>query len=514
MIKTILTKDLHSNIQDAKIQVLAIVVVCLTFVVSLLGIYEYKIKNERYHVEQATNLEQLYENKVYATLHPKAIKMPTPLAILSKGVEANFGNSYTFDMLDIPYQADKIYEANAYIESFINLDLSVIFIWFFSLISILLAYDSVVREREDGTLKLMFVSRLSKLDFYISKISASILSVSFVLLVSLFVILAVFLFTPWIEFNLQIGYALFLFFILALLYSIFWIAVATLCSIVFKNSAQSLVASLAVWILFLIVIPTSVKTVVGNTDFVNEKAEIELIQEDIMKNYYDRADELWNRDFVPLISRLQFETWGGGINSEPIWASNPATRDAAINYYNTLNPLKMDIADEKFAVADEKYLFPLKKDIRLLGRLVYLSPVMLFERIGMQISGTSYEDQFSFLTQFMTYRDQVIDFLMKRNAFSSKRWFTPDDPYSPEHPVCPKDINQPTEEELDKMHDYYNERDAEKWRLDLNDFPVFHASLSDLKTKNDCLPGLLVMIFLPCVVFAFGLYRMNRYHNF
>ena len=514
MIKTILKKDLYSNIQDAKIQTLAIAILFFSIVVTLLGVFEYKIKNERYHVEQAANLEQLYKNQVYATLNPKVIKMPTPLAIFNKGVEANFGNSYTFNTLDIPYQADKIYEANAYIESFINLDLSVIFIWFFSLISILLAYDSVVREREDGTLKLMFVSRLSKLDLYISKIIASILSISFVLFMSLLIITAIFLFTSWIEFNLQLCYALLLFFILTLLYSIFWITVAMTCSIIFKSSAQSLIASLTVWILFLIVVPTVVKTIIGNTDYINEKNEITMMHEDIMKNYYDQRQEVLERDFYPLYNNLQFLTLGGNVDGEPIWAPNPATRNAAINYYNTLNPLKRDIADQKFVVADEKYLVLLQKDIRRLGRLSNLSPVMLFERISMQISGTSYEDQFSFLTQFRTYRNQVIDFLMKRNAFGSDRWFTPDDPYIIGHPVCPKDINHPTEEELDKMHDYYNERDAEKWRLDLNDFPVFQVPLSDLMTKNNFLQGFLVMIFIPCVVFAFGLYRMNRYHNF
>ena len=514
MITTIIKKDLHENIQDSKIQLLALVVLCLSVVVTLLGIFEYRIKNERYHEVQAANLEQLYRNQVYATLHPKAIKMPSPFAIFNKGVEANFGNSYTFDMLDIPYQADKIYESNVYIESFINLDLSVIFIWFFSLISILIAYDGVVREREEGTLKLVFASRLSRLDFYISKILSSILSVSFVLFVSLLIIATIFLFTPCIEFNLQTAYALFMFFILALLYSIFWITVASLCSVIFKTSAQSLVASLSAWILLLIVVPVSVKTIVGNTDYVNEKNEITMVQDDIMKSYYDRMGELMRRDFYPLYNSLKFETWGGGINSEPNWAANPATRNAAINYYNTLNPLKKDIADRKFALANEKYLLPLKKDIRLLEQLAYLSPVTLFEKISMQISGTSYEDQFLFHSQFRIYRDQVIDFLMKRNAFTSKRWFTPDDPYSSGHPVCPLDINHPTVDELEKMRDYYNRQNDEKWKLELSDFPVYNDSLSSLNNKNDLLPGLLIMAFLSCAFFAFGLYRMNKYNNF
>jgi ABC-type transport system involved in multi-copper enzyme maturation permease subunit len=511
MIKSIVKKDLYSNFQDTKIQVLSVAVLCISLVVTLLGVFEYKIKNDRYHVEQAANLELLYKNKVYATIHPKAIKMPAPLAVLNKGAETNFGNSYTFEMLAIPYQADKIYEENAYINSFISLDLSVVFIWFFSLIPILIAYDSVVKEREDGTIKLMFASRLSKPDFYISKILTSILSVLFIMLISMFVILIIFLCVPWIEFDFQTGCALFLFFLLTLIYSIFWIAIGTVCSIIFKSSAQSLVASLAVWVLLLIVVPTSIKTIIGNTDFVNEKREIETIQKDIMKSYYDQMGLLWNRDFAPLISQLKFETWGGGISNEPVWVANPATRDAAIKYYNTLNPLKKDIADKKFAIAEEKYLLPLKKKIFLLEKLANLSPVTIFEKVGTKISGTSYEDQFLFFDRFRIYRNQVIDFLMKREAFSSKRWFTPDDPYSPEHQLYPKNPDQPTEEELGKMRNYYSQRDSEKWSLDLNDFPIFNLQPKDLKAKNGFLPGFFVMAVLTCVVLAFGLYQINKY---
>ena len=283
LVSIIIRKDLYENMQESKIQVIAIVFLCLTLIVSILGTYEYKSKQERYIIEKTSDIEQLYQNKIYGTIHPKAIKAPTPLTIICKGVEQDFGNSYTFDLLTIPYSASKIYDSNSYIEGFINLDLTVVFIWLFSIISILIAYDSVTKERENGTLNLMFVSQLSKTEFFFSKITASLLSVVIVIVISIFIVSIVFAISPWIEFNKQVVGALFSFFALTVLFALFWISIATFFSILFQSSSQSLVASLAVWMVLLLVFPTGLKAVLGDTNFISAKKEISLLQQECLQ---------------------------------------------------------------------------------------------------------------------------------------------------------------------------------------------------------------------------------------
>jgi ABC-type transport system involved in multi-copper enzyme maturation permease subunit len=515
LISIIIKKDLYKNLQEAKIQVLAITVLCLTLIVSILGVYEYKSKQERYITEKTADIEQLYQNKIYATIHPKAIKAPTPLSIICKGVEQDFGNSYTFDLLTIPYSASKIYESNSYIDGFINLDLTVIFIWLFSIISILIAYDSIARERENGTLKLMFVSRLSKTTFFFSKIISSFLSVAIVIFTSILIISIVFAASPWIEFNQQVIYALLLFFALILLFVLFWISVATFFSILCKSSSQSLVASLAIWIILLLAFPTGIKVILGDTNFINEKKEISLLEQDIMNDYFKMRGEIMDREIYPLIRDLQFSTFGGspGNERQAIWGANPPTMQAAIKLYNTLNPMKNDIANQKFAIANEKYLNSLQHKIQLSNRLTYFSPVSLFEQISMRMAKTSYNEQFTFFNDFKTYRDQVIDFFTQRKAFNSRQWFTPEPeyyPYSPEHPLCPKDPVNPTEEELDKLREYYGEMKQEEKALDLNDFPLFNIS-SESKEDKDILAGFFIFVFMSSVIFLISLNRFKYY---
>jgi ABC-type transport system involved in multi-copper enzyme maturation permease subunit len=515
LINILIKKDLYKNLQEAKIQVLAITALSLTLIVSILGTYEYKSKYERYTTEKASDIEQLYQNKIYGTIHPKAIKAPTPLAIICKGVEQDFGNSYTFDLLTIPYSASKIYESNSYIEGFINLDLTVIFIWLFSIISILIAYDSVVKERENGTLKLMFVSGLSKTGFFFSKIISSFLSVAIVIFSSILIVSIVFAVSPWIEFNKEIIYSLVSFFVLTMLFALFWISIATFFSILFKSSSQSLVASLAIWITLLLAFPTVIKVILGDTNFINEKKEINLLQQDIMNDYLKKRGKLMDKEIYPLIRDLQFSTFGGspGNDQQPMWGANPPTMQAAIRLYNTLNPLKNDIANQKFTIANEKYLKPLQHKIQLNNQLTYFSPVSLFEQTGRQIAKTSYSDQFTFFNDFKIYRDQIIDFFTKRKAFDSRLWFTPEPeyyPYSQDHPLCPKDPLNPTEDELDKLREYYGKLRQEEKSLNLNDFPLFNIS-SESNGDKDVLAGFFIFVVMSSIILLVSLNKMKYY---
>jgi len=514
----IIKKDLYENLQETKIQILAITVLCLTLIVSILGTYEYKAKNERYLSEKASNTEQLYQNKIYATIHPEAIKAPTPLSIICKGVEQDFGNCYTFDLLTIPYSASKIYESNQYIEGFINLDLSTIFIWLFSIISILITYDSISKERENGTLKLLFVSRISKTEFFFSKVISSFLSVTIVIFISILIISIVFLISPWIQFDRHIVFAILAFFALTMLFALFWISIATFTSILLKSSSQSLIVSLAIWLVLLLVFPTVIKTVLGDTNFINEKKEITLSQDDIMKDYNKKSGEISDKYIYPLIKDQKFSTYGGspGYDQQPLWGANPPTMQAAIQFYNTLNPMKNDIANQKFAIADKKYLIPLKHKIQLNNQLSYFSPVSLFEQMCMRIAKTSYSDQFAFLNDFKTYRDQIIDFFAKRRAYDSRQWFTPEPeyyPYSPNHPLCPKDPMNPTKAESDKLGEYYSKIRQEKSALDLSEFPLFNISSESNNGEKNILIGLLIFVSMSLIIFSISLYKF-RYYSF
>lgn len=513
MIRNIVKKDIRANSQDIKIQILTFTVLCLTLAVSVLGVFEYRTRYEQYSKEVAVEKKKFLENTVYATIAPRIIQAPSPLAVLCKGVEPDLGNSLKFDITDIPFQAKRIYESNPYTKGFLNLDLATVFIWIFSLISILISYDLVSKEREDGTLKLMFVGSLSREEFFLAKIASSLLSLGIILMAAILIVTAVFLFTPWISFGWQEVLSVTLFFLYTFLYGAFWIAVGAFCSVRMKSSSQSLVIALSVWICLLIVVPALAKAMTGNTNFAKEKQETFLTQRNIHETFIRQRDQVYNRYVLPLSRRLEAATYGGSPGSEPIQGATPKTMEASFSYYREVNPLKPETAERKSAAAHKLYLTPFKKKIALNEKLSCLSPETLFQRISMQLAETSYDRYFAFLDNFGIYHRQIIDHYKRLGVMYDRIWFTAEGeyyPFSPGHPLCPSDPDHPTPEERKRLVNYYFGGTFKPQPLDLSDFPVY---TDFVKTNPYRGYGTAVCISLLCtgVVLGLGFYRIRRY---
>ncbi len=510
-IRQIIRKDLFCNYQNARIQILSIAVICLTVLTTLLGVSEYQLRKDRYQNEVEANAAALEENVVYATITPKAIRPPELLSIISQGVESDLGNSFTFSMLEIPFQANKIYESNEYTSSFMSLDLVTIFIWMLSLISILISYDVVTKEKEDSTLKLLLASNVSRFEFLTAKIFSSLVTIFFILLLTCLIVIAWLFFTPWVDMNGAVVGSIVLFFALSFLYSAIWICIGVLSSITQRSSSRSLVVCLAAWVTFLLLIPATIRTLVGNTNFNEEKQEIHAMYTEIEKEYYDSMDRIWGEQINPLIRNLEFSTFGGSPGSEPIIGPNPKTMEAAVNYYRILNPLKEDLADRKYAIAENKYILPFRRKIDLSDKLSYLSPVTVFQNASTMLSGTSYNEYFSFLEGFREYRNNIIRYFNDKNALSSSLWFSPeglDYPYAPGNSLRPQDPDKPTDAELDALIEHY--RNWQAANIDVGDFPKFQMR-TDKATGGTCVPAVIYAIIIIGLLIAISFYRIDKY---
>jgi len=498
MMWNLLKKDIYLNILESRIQILGIAIFTLTIVLTVIGMTDYKERIDRYNFEQKANIEEIKNNRVYATIKPRAIRRPSQLSLICKGMSLDVGSVVEFDLLNIQYDADRIINNNTYTKEFIKFDVTQIFIWIFSLFAILLSYDTISQEKERGTINLLLCSNLSKTALFFSKFIASVISVALLLIGTFFIVITLYFIVPELTLNFNTLLSLILFFLVLLLYITFWSSVGILSSIVAKSSSQSLIASLAVWIILLIVLPSTVKSIIGPTHFSEEKEEIELLNEDIMGEYWNKQNDIWGNKIYPLINELKFLTFGGSPGREPIWGANPLTTEASIDFYNTLNPMKDDFAKKKHSTVEARYLIPLRNKIREYNKLSYLSPALLCENILRQISQTSFEDYHRYLNNTLRYREQVIDYFNQKKAYRSKRWFTPEDdlyPFSSNHLLSPKDPNKLTKAEIEKFSEYYSAaREDEKFILNLDDFPIFSSNNSGLLGFDEMMFGIFTLI--------------------
>lgn len=137
-----------------------------------------------------------------------------------------------------------------------NLDMGFVIIYLFPLVLIVLTYNILSEEREQGTWRLLAAQTTEKFKFLLKKMAIRILFLYLILGV-LFVLAIAIL-------QLQINSALFAFMGQSVLYIFFW---ASLCFLVIslqKNSSFNALSLISIWIILIILFPAVVNNYVVN----------------------------------------------------------------------------------------------------------------------------------------------------------------------------------------------------------------------------------------------------------
>jgi hypothetical protein len=129
-----------------------------------------------------------------------------------------------------------------------------------------------------------------------------------------------------------------------------------------------------------------------------------------------------------------------------------------------------------------------------MNQKVIFSPASLFELIYMLITETSYSDYFRYYDQAVKYRGDFVNYLEKKNAFLSSKWFTPEEiPFDKYHPAYPKNIESITKDDMIRMMNY--RKIIETNVLTLDDFPIYQFHFKSISTIfNE------ISIYLVCVI--------------
>jgi ABC-type transport system involved in multi-copper enzyme maturation permease subunit len=135
------------------------------------------------------------------------------------------------------------------------IDLTFIVTILVSLIALILSYDAVCGEKEDGTLKLMLANGLPRSKIVLAKLAGGVLTLVGPFLVSLATGMVIILLHPRVNWTGPDWGALALVVIGALLYIAVFYLIGILISSAHRTSASSIMTSLFVWVLLILVIP-------------------------------------------------------------------------------------------------------------------------------------------------------------------------------------------------------------------------------------------------------------------
>jgi len=125
------------------------------------------------------------------------------------------------------------------------------FVAFFGpLVGLILGFDSINRERNEGTLSKLLAQPIYRDVIINAKFLAGVILIGIMLLSIVLVITGLGLMLVGIVPGIEEIWRIFAYLVISVVYISFWLGVAMLFSIVFRSTATSALASLAVWIFF------------------------------------------------------------------------------------------------------------------------------------------------------------------------------------------------------------------------------------------------------------------------
>jgi ABC-type transport system involved in multi-copper enzyme maturation permease subunit len=243
MMKTLIIKEIRANLLSFRFLASFVILFVVVAVTALVLTSDYTRKLDEYSQRQA-ELERYLRtyahfNRIGGVLTPS--QPPIPFQTLIRGLTADI-NMEGFDDDPLPVM-------------FPLIDLVFIVTILVSLVALILSYDAVCGEREDGTLKLMLANGLARSRILLAKFAGGVLTLVAPFLVSLSTGMLIIVLHPRVNWTGADWGALGLIVAGALVYLAVFELIGILISSAHRSSASSIMTSLFVWVLLVLVVP-------------------------------------------------------------------------------------------------------------------------------------------------------------------------------------------------------------------------------------------------------------------
>lgn len=428
MFAAIAGKELRNHLASFRFWVGALLTIVLAYSSTLIAARDYNLRLSRYRDRVASHQQELAAVTVYSYLQPVLIRPPEPLSVLDQGLDSRLGTEVPIHGFSIPIEARSAYDGNELLVSMPSVDLTTIVSVVLGLLALLLTYDAVIGEREDGMLRAVFANGVTRSTVLAGKLAGGVLALLLPLALGLLVSLALFRFEVKAVLTADQGLR-----VAALVggyvaYLSLMSLLGLLISLHFRSASRALGISVLVWFVLTILLPGAARVVASemvDTEAARRRSERE-IGELTAEQDRQLGREL-QRD--PLRAHFSGHTAISVANGE-----NRAVRyrngsaayyDSLAGYYGFETAAGVRNAATVFAV-QQRYEARLRAGERLEGGLALVSPAALLDLLSEAFSGTSTAEHDRFLAAARAYRLTLLSYMERRNAFRSWRWFTDD----------------------------------------------------------------------------------------
>ncbi len=457
------------------------------------AVEETKLPEITYYSILGSDMNNADASPLFDKAAPRALRPPRILEVFAQGVEQEVGQAVKVLLFEVPYQTEAIapfQSGNPYLAIFAFFDLVYIFQLVLGLLAILIASATISGEKEDGTLRLMLTTNVSRAQVLAGKILAGLTTLAIPTALGFILLTILLLGTEHIEVGVGEWVRLGLLFALSLLYLLVFYLIGLAISCATHRSATSLIYALFTWALLAIVLPDSI------TALLNEQANMG----DQHKQAHHKAAQVWNKfdQEVSDLVRTHGQTQYPPVHMverfmHPVYGYKTVRPPPAGSYKDQSPQLYLSSIVDSPALAEFQDIIRTGERLRLkYAQSAWNAKALLIEDFPRRIqrwntymqrllpagayaqaasafAGTSRREYYDFIDQVRTYRGQIITFLEERDAFGSRKWFN----------------------------------DDEGWRADLRDLPRFkERGWTVAQSLGHALPDLTALLLYAIVLFV------------
>lgn len=422
MIRKILWKELQANLRSLRLSLTLILLVLSMMISGLVFAQKYHQMVEDYSRDINVNIQRTRDGA--KSLNALAFhtfylyKSPNPLRLCAEGRERYTPNSFeiTISKINGMENRTRVNFLRARLE---DLDWAFIIGVILSFAAIILTYDSISGEREDGTLKLTLSNPVSRASVILGKYLGGMVSLLIPLLTAVMLNLIIILILG-VDLTAAYWGRIGIILLISFMYISCFLMLGLFVSGITKNSATSLVILLFLWAIFIAIIPSSGRILAGKLREVTPGRII-----------HQRLVDGWEQ----VLSKYPSDTMNWNWNYKPPVPEQVTRRGRAL----------WEVAEVQDQIRDD-YRKEMLNQSKLAQNLMRVSPMMIYTSLCEAIAGTGLLRSESFINQVKRFRDEWREWILgedkkDKDSFhilSNEQWTRPYSQREPDFANLPR----------------------------------------------------------------------------
>ena len=446
----IIQREFVSNVLTSRFMIGFVVCLMSTAAAVFVQVADYEKRLSAYHVAVQEHQEETRTWDLYSQINPKAYRKPNPLSIFNVGTEKSGADMVSIELATPIWEkeAQKQGSDNPFLSIFLSVDVIFVFKIVLSALAILFAYNTISGEREDATLKLVLSNPIPRDALVLGKYLGGMLSLFPIVVMSFTVGFVIAYASPATDFNGDDLLRLVTVLAVSLLYVSICYLLGMLLSVWTKEAATTLILSMFIWGILTIVHSNIATFAVAKFPPYKLQPEKETRQQ-VKKIWDDFKEErdayiLKKWGYIhPLSAVSHTGPLAVGITMSSPWdlefeefytiklihtADKPLHTADVSKFQEVLGyqePLRIDYANRAEEILKRREEIG-ERNRQLARDISRISFADAYRFAVGAITNTNRKSYNDFIGQARRYKHQVVDYLVGKDVFSARAWFSSD----------------------------------------------------------------------------------------